>query len=99
MSEMVERVAKAIYSRSYLGITGTGTPNAPLVITQVPWERASETHHKWCISQAEAAITAMREPTEAMEIEGHGTAIDVDGGTHIVGATTCWQAMIDEALK
>lgn len=87
MSEMIERVAKAIWEKHRAMLLGE------------EWEELDRFTTERYRGYASAAIAAMREPTEAMEIAGHGTAIDVDGTTHMVSAKACWQAMVDEALK
>ena len=96
---MVERAARAIYSRSYLGVVAQWArgEEKPLV-TEILWEDCSEPHRLWCFSQARAAIQAMREPTNAM-VE---TAVPLWSEYESFPSETpkaMWQAMIDEALK
>lgn len=55
-------------------------------------EWAGEATKRLWMRRAEAAITAMREPTEAMLKAGHYAAVEGD-------PSGVWQAMIDEALK
>ena len=86
MSEMIERVARA------LAKSDGADPDMVLDVDGEPmpvW-RATYWH------PARAAIEAMREPTERMVGVGEG-AFTPDGLTHpvILG----WRAMIDEALK
>ena len=54
MSEMVERVARAIFD----GLITKGGPGR----TMMPWEVSPA--RAWCVATARAAIAAMREPTE-----------------------------------
>lgn len=55
MSEMIDRVARAIASKPYLQ-SGKAQD----------WDNLTERHRSWCREQAVAAVTAMREPTEMM---------------------------------
>lgn len=87
MSEMIERIAKAIWE--------VRQPNPP---GHAAWEDysgfgPSKTERSFTLAQARAAIQAMREPTLEMLKSG--------GQTPFHGADTprvFWQAMIDEAL-
>lgn len=74
---MVERVAKAIAAKAD---------------SATPWEDCGQGFKEICIEFAEAAIEAMREPTEMMVIAGchHENMGDMAGR---------WNAMIDAALK
>ncbi len=75
MSEIIERVARAIHAADEPGELAD----------------ANEAHRRFCYDAARAAIEAMREPTEAMLIEGcHGSHVTQEDS---------WRAMIDEALK
>lgn len=83
MSEMIERVAKAIGDAGSVWISehiGTGWADIPESIFAV------------------AAIEAMREPTEAMSREGDLT-INPHGADSHPGHNHAWRAMIDAALK
>lgn len=71
MSDMVERVARAMFADTNEG----------------PWESERYDNHHIYLSNARAAIKAMREPTEAMM---HVAWAIADGE---------WQAMIDAALE
>lgn len=75
---MVERVAKNIYE----GRNGRGC---------VPWSRRSGGHKAPYLSDARAAIEAMREPTDAMIAEGN--AYDECAPYDI------YESMIDAALS
>jgi hypothetical protein len=85
MSEMVERVAKA------LSIVDGNHPDA--------CSNDEEEIPAWklYVKDARAAIEAMREPTEAMLNEAVGALDSHNVGSH--EANIVWQAMIDEALK
>lgn len=93
MSEMIERVARAIC------IVAGRQPDqihSPAIGVELPWWRIYE-------HQAVAAIEAMREPTEAM---CHAEAEDTMGSRRPLGeylddydAAGVWRGMIDEALK
>ena len=56
------------------------------------WDELDPIEHDIYMASARAAIEAMREPTSEMVDAAYANT----GG---VGATKCWQAMIDEALK
>ena len=92
MSEMIERVAKAMCRyRAKNPVDGmSGTPryeDGPLLDTyiQINWA--------WWESDARAAIEAMREPTECMVAAARRSApYDRDAGE-------VWPLMIDEALR
>ena len=84
MSAMVKRVARAIY--------GDNEWNGP-------WEEADEHERKACLSEAVAAIKAMREPTDAMCVVGCNEAVNGGGGSGYAGTARCYSLMIDEALK
>jgi hypothetical protein len=88
MSEMVERVAKAIYEKR----NGTGC---------VPWSRRPQAHRDPYLADASAAIEAMRMPAGSSSVEG-GLAIEesmfASEDTVFHGAAKCWNAMISAAL-
>ena len=87
MSEMVERVARAVYEVAPIGVR--------------LWEDApGATRDHWC-RVARAAIAAMREPTEKMVMAG-GVQLLNRGEyepTAADGANDIWCAMIDVELK
>jgi hypothetical protein len=88
MSEMVERVARALCEQSYAKSD-----------EKLPWYWHSETsdeRDEWR-AMARAAIEAMREPTDRMCNSG-AAKWDDDWCTE-TNALNMWQAMIDEALK
>lgn len=88
MSEMIERVAKAI-------LATTGEPTM--------WDHYAPGTQEHYRSMARAAIEAMREPTAAM-IEVGDASVDLDWslepgeGLDGVDVTPAWRAMIDAAL-
>lgn len=101
MSEMVERVARAIYAREKLRsesmerIANQGS-EGPWVSLLLPYESQNEIYR----DLARGAIAAMREPTEAMRAAadaledqpGRDKGDREDGEAH-------WRAMIGEVLK
>lgn len=95
MSEMVERVARALFTKRM-------PPFSSDADTDMAWNDksfAATARRIGAHEDARAAIAAMREPTEAM-IEAHISecAGDADeAGPKRV--KTAYQAMIDEALK
>ncbi len=100
MSEMVERVAKAIHKVN----DGRSSKNL-----RVPWEQCIQVYQELLRNEARAAIEAMREPTKQMIDKGL-TAISDNMETtrdsyssydYAVEGTAYhgWAAMIDEALK
>ena len=91
MSEMVERVAKAI--RDHNMRQGGVEPASDMT----PFEAQHYT------AEARAAIAAMREPTEAMVLAGDDAQTDIQGPDEGIQVAMCssvpWQAMIDAALS
>lgn len=90
MSEVVERVARALFEADcQIGDT-------PIV----KWELAPEYEREEYRHLARAALEALREPTEGM-VEAGADAADASGWAvdAISGAKTAYRAMIDEALK
>lgn len=87
MTEMVERVARAIYE----GRNGAGAK---------AWASQPKSHRAPYLLDARAAIEAMREPTEAMTVAGTATGIDVDRFCPIeYDPDKIWDAMISAALQ
>ena len=84
MSEMVERVAKAIYEKR----NGQGCR---------PWSRQPSAHKFPYIEDARAAIEAMREPTEAMLTAGDDCCGEY--GCGVWRMREIFTAQIDAALK
>ena len=83
MSEMVDRVAKAIFDVEYADLR----------------RPRPEVHPEWavCLSKARAAIEMMREPTDHMKAAGDDQIPDNIGYTN--DASGIYRAMIDAALK
>lgn len=79
MTTMIERVAQAIYEDR----NGRGC---------IPWNRLPAAHKAPYLSDARAAIEAMREPTETMV----AAALRLDPDGYVKGN---WYFMIDAALK
>lgn len=91
MSEMVERVARAIYERDE---AGAGTP--------VPWDDAGPLTVAHAYNVARAAIEAMRIPTKEMVDAGMSEISDVtvsDPKASAWDAMRFYRAMIDAALS
>lgn len=88
MSEMVERVAKALWTQAgYFGDWDS-----------TDWIKGPSPYFREQFrAQARAAIEAMREPTHVMLSRGNTAAQDYGlGRSPELGV---WRAMIDEALK
>lgn len=84
MTDMIERVARALYNREARG-HGDWSVDCP----------PGSTFERYWLDSARAAIEAMREPTEAM-YRAAETAIDPLSSESAVGQY--WPAMIDAAL-
>lgn len=88
---MVERVARAMYEAAAQDLQSKYAIELDEMV-DCPWEYQPERDHWY--HYARAAITAMREPTEAM--------LDVGGDWYVEhpreDALEKWQAMIDAAL-
>jgi hypothetical protein len=84
MSEMVDRVARAICKNECAFRCG-GAEDC-------------QQYDDW-IGEARAAIAAMREPTEKMHVAGHDVRSDPQNGMPTYcGVDEIWTAMIDAAL-
>lgn len=111
MSEMVERVARAIYAQ----IPNGGTVRIPNTLPSASngryplpydleyqadkWEEAPDRHEQ-CLNIARAAIEAMREPTDRMNSEGASAAsFGIGKPTDEEAIPRVWHAMIDAALR
>ncbi len=94
MSEMIERVARAMLAADYPDDVGGE-------LEYLWWDRHGETYLRY----ARAAIEAMREPTEAMTFAGHDpleTSVGLSNGElyfDAEGPAQTFTAMIDAALK
>lgn len=88
---MREQIARAMWERNRQTAYG-------YEVQLLPWDEENEQLHADWLALAEAALTAMREPTAEMRLVG--------GYTQKYGETEderyaygIWQAMIDAALK
>jgi hypothetical protein len=91
MSEMVERVARAIHD----SLIKKGGPGR----TMMPWGHAPE--REWCLATARAAIASMREPTKGMVEAGEtakDNAIDSDYDSRSDSSYTTIRSDIHEAI-
>ena len=105
MSEMIERVARALYARDKMRKDATeramnGPGGGPWVSVLLPYESQNLVYR----DLAQAAIEAMREPTEGMTKAGHDEAPFCELGVPLarpclVMTAASYQAMIDTALK
>lgn len=85
---MVEKVARATYSKFMEGVEGL----------EPSWDELPE-YHQWRLKEAtKAAIEAMREPTEEMMKAGVNQDSTIDSEAH-APCVRHWEAMIDAALK
>ncbi len=92
MSEMIERVARAMYHRAAMEVV-KDLPNADREMDG--WTLLlSETSREVWRDSVRAAIAAMREPTEEMKDAGDDLMDDTVECSHNV-----WNAMIDAALR
>ncbi len=93
MSEMIERVARAIVA----GISAATKDNHDIVLSE---EDGKVLVDGWCDYKvvARAAISAMREPTEAMIDAGKSQDCVPDWNDQ-ASAGQHWAAMISAALK
>jgi len=91
MTDILERMARAIMDHGLW----PGSFDDPGHL-----KNAWDIERKRCRELARAALTAMREPTEAMVVAGCGEIIPQDMDTNNVReqAHDCWRAMIDAAL-
>jgi hypothetical protein len=101
-SEMVERVARALFKTEWHPATERHEGKASL-----DWEREWPNSREYWLESARAAVAAMRDPTQAMT-EAASEAVEkyedeVRGGdltpTQHCLPETVWRTMIDEALK
>lgn len=96
MSEMVERVARAVHTTAR---ASQNVPEPPMSdeMWRIYWgSLAGARGHLGNL--ARAAIAAMREPTDGMDMAGeiHGIDSDCQMECNAIGV---WQAMIDKALE
>jgi hypothetical protein len=86
MSEMVERVARALYAIRMEVAEGAGL-HEPYT-----WETDNNAYREHCLREARAAIKAMREPTQGM-LDCRDAFVKADD------ARIVWQLQIDAALS
>ena len=93
MSEMVERVAKALYERWAKGFS----------VARVWEDNRDEELRVDFLDIARTAIAPMREPTEAMQDAGRDAITHAEAAgmrpAHKIKAGEAWRAMIDGALR
>jgi hypothetical protein len=97
MSEMIERVAKALYARRP---NGQGIPGGQWHVD--PWEKIGDAMQAEHRAAARAAIGAMREPTEGMHDAGAVAYYRHNKKDEYLAyglADEMFSAMIDAALK
>lgn len=87
-SEMVERIARAIYE----GRNGRGC---------TPWARLAGAHKNPYLSDAIAALKAEHEPSLWAQIAGRDAMLSEDPDLDLStdDARACWAAMIDHEIK
>lgn len=86
MSEMVERVARALHSDPSEGWS------------EMPWEELPDQHRERLLRTARAAIEAMREPTTAVLVAGELVAPPLALIDNSLDTAVIWRAMIDAIL-
>lgn len=103
MSEMIERVARALAFSAGGRIVG---PGQNVASREIGWrgdgehfERYAELHWKEHVHGAELAIAAMREPTAAMALANEAGIEAAEGFEPRLTAIDTWRAMIDVALE
>ena len=99
MNEMVERVARAICAADGKDPDADWRDVGPVML-MVAVEHPENWHHY--VKQAKSAITAMREPTEAMVGASRDMPGTFDGGFFDAPedcVADIWRAMIDAAMK
>jgi len=84
---MIERVGMVIMRVDGCGLTNDAGDRVFCNDLSVPEDHRGNCE---CLSTARAAIEAMKEPTESMEIEGDN---------HADRSAVVWTAMISQALK
>lgn len=96
MSEMIERVAKAIFE-TWADAEGSETTwNALVQMQRMDGYANSKKHYKMAFDEARAAISAMMEPTDDMENAGWEQLPDLPDDWSPISA---YQRMIEAALK
>jgi hypothetical protein len=97
MSEMVERVARAICA----AICAEATASMLASPADVAEASAAVVDEGWVefAHEARIAIEAMREPTEVMVSKGQAVLIETEANNGESMTDEIWHAMIDAALK
>jgi hypothetical protein len=93
MSEMLERVARAIYDEDPT-IQFYDRPGSPPGNQLLYWDCALPGCKERARRQATAALQALMDPTEGMEADGDAL---IDFGCD--GAKQVWQAMLTKAME
>lgn len=96
MSEMIERVARAIYDAYRLALNADATWDEVCAMAARPEYPNARQWHALGLAEARAAIRAMREPTVDMEIAGAEQWMCEAAAEDRSGVN--WRAMIDFAL-
>lgn len=97
MSDMVERVARAMFEASIAMCDAQNMPPEALNWDEIPEKLPQDSRPMW-LSFARAAIAAMREPTPGM-VEAAPRMTGADGQEYLMGLVPVWNAMIDAALR
>lgn len=96
MSEMIERMVRAMYEAPVPWRTGTADSDVN-AFAGIPYEEMDGKLREHLLIMARAALAAAREPTSEMYESA------VANGDYIIGWAVdpahAWRAMIDEALK
>lgn len=92
---MVERVARRIWDRRRALVALAYPELLPLE----PWGDGTIPKANWIMEEAQAAIEAMREPTDAMSHAPTQTGGEPYSGPSPRIFAEAWRMMIEEALK
>lgn len=99
MSEMVERVARKL-CRKYIHADDPGFQSTEAVVWSA---RREDAEWPQFVDLARAAIAAMREPTEKMQVAGATAHVEVAhmarGEGRCLSPGLVWRPMIDAALE
>jgi hypothetical protein len=89
LTTMIERVAKAVYDREYRGLPDCDNPS----LKPLQFEDLDEVEVAKYRDSARAAIEAMRDPSQGMQLAA------LSGVNRMHQTRNVWRAMIDAALK
>jgi hypothetical protein len=95
VSEMVERLAKALFAIRMATVAGDSR------FEQYAWDRENNSYREHCLREARACIEALREPTPEMVEAAAGGIADFSEryiGSARSAVETAWTAMLDAAL-